>query len=90
MTLSVSVIGAGNLSYYWKKNGDDITDSKYAGIDAAKLTINNFTTNDQGKYSCVVKNCNSSIESEPADLALGNSKSMSRVSKQIWKYRATS
>ena len=71
MTLSVSAVGAENLSYNWKKNGDDFIDSKCNGFDTAMLTINNFIPDDQGKYSCVIKNCNASIESEQVDMALG-------------------
>ena len=64
-------IGAENISYNWKKDCKDITGGNYIGFDSPNLIINNFTSDDQGKYSCVIKNCNSSIESQQADVSLG-------------------
>ena len=73
VTLSVLAIEGDNLSYNWKKDGEDISDSKYTGTDTPTLTISEFLPDNQGKYSCIVKNeyDNSCIESHKADLALG-------------------
>ena len=71
MTLTVSATGAESLSYHWKKDEEDISSDNYDGVDTPSLTIKKFLPDDQGKYFCVIKNCNRSIQSEPADLALG-------------------
>ena len=71
VALTVSATGAENLFYTWKKDGTFISRNKYDGINTANLTISQFLPDEQGKYSCVIKNCNASIESEQADLALG-------------------
>ena len=69
----MSATGAENLLYLWKKNREDLTGhgNHYIGTDTSTLTISEFFPDDQGKYVCIIKNCNSSIESEPADLKLG-------------------
>lgn len=73
MTLSVSAVGAERVSYRWRKDEEDIIDpTSFTGIDASSLTINQFLPEHQGKYLCVIKHSEGSIESEPADLALGN------------------
>ena len=71
MTLSVSATGVEYLTYKWKKDGEDITDPKYSGIDTSTLTIEKFLEDDQGTYYVVIKNSHSPIESEQANLALG-------------------
>ena len=71
MTLSVSATGAEYLTYKWKKDGEDITDPKYSGMDTSTLTIEKFLEDDQGTYYVVIKNSHSPIESEQANLALG-------------------
>ena len=71
VTLSILAVGAENISYNWKKDGKDIISSNCIGFDSPNLTIINFVPDAQGKYSCIVKNCNSSIESEQADMTLG-------------------
>ena len=75
ITLSVSATGAENLIYLWKKDREDLTGhgDHYIGTNTPTLTINEFLPDDQGKYVCIIKNCNSSIESEQADLKLGMS-----------------
>ena len=70
MTLSVSAIGAEN--YEWKKDGKAITDSKCSGTDGPILIINEFSTDDQGEYSCVIRNRDGEVESKSANMALGN------------------
>ena len=72
MTLTVSATGAESLSYHWKKDEEDINGDNYDGVDAPNLTIKEFLPDDQGNYSCVIKNCNRSIQSEKADLAPGS------------------
>ena len=71
VTISVSATGADNLSYRWKKDGIDIYGDHFQGADTPTLTIWEFSADDQGKYSCVIKNCNGSVESEQAELTLG-------------------
>ena len=73
VTLSVSATGAENLVYLWKKDGEDLTGhgDRYIGTNTPTLKISEFLLSDQGKYVCIIKNCNSSIESEEADLTLG-------------------
>jgi hypothetical protein len=67
----VSATGAENLVYLWKKDGEDVTGDRYIGANTPSLTISRFSPCDQGKYICVIKNCNSTVESEQADLKLG-------------------
>ena len=69
--LSVSATGAENLVYQWKKNGQDLTNDRYIGTNTPTLTISKFLPDDQGRYVCGIKNCNSTIESAQADLELG-------------------
>ena len=71
VTLSVSATGAENLIYQWKKNGQDLTDDRHTGSTTPTLMISKFLPDDQGRYVCAIKNCNSTIESEQADLKLG-------------------
>ena len=72
MTLTVSATGAESLSYHWKKDEEEISGDNYDGVDTQSLIIKEFLPDDQGKYSCVIKNCSRSIQSEKADLALGS------------------
>ena len=67
----MTVTGVEHLSYKWKKDGEDITNPKYSGIDTSILTIEEFSKDDQGTYNVVIKNSHSPIESEQANLALG-------------------
>ena len=73
MTLNVSAIGPGQLSYCWKKDGKPISDLKCRGTDGPNLTIDKFSTGDQGVYLCVIatENSHNSIESNPANMVLG-------------------
>ena len=71
VTLRMSAIGSGQLSYNWKKNGQDITDSdNCTGTDTAALTITSFTEENQGQYTCIVKNHIKTVESRPTKLKL--------------------
>ena len=75
VTLSASAVGSGNLSYEWIKNGKAIRDSiKCSGTCGSTLTINAFSTDDQGKYLCVIKNSHKTIKSESAKMELGSIK----------------
>ncbi len=69
VSLHVSAIGSGQLSYKWKKDGE-ITDPNCTGVHTAALTISSFSDNSQGDYFCVVKNNNMTIQSNPAKLEL--------------------
>ena len=68
VSLSVSAIGAGNLNYKWKKDGKDVTDPGYAGVDNSTLTIDLFTSAHVGIYTCTVGDSHRSVESDPAQL----------------------
>ena len=70
--MSATSRGAENLTYLWKKNGQKLYNNKYIiGTNTPTLTIGEFLPDNQGRYTCQIKNYNSSIESEQADLALG-------------------
>ena len=71
MTLSVTAVGEGTLCYKWKRNGNDVTQSKCTGIHTATLSISCFSLEHEGKYTCVVSNHEEATESEPAELLLG-------------------
>ena len=73
MVLSVSAIGSEPLYYKWKKNGEGITDPECTGANTPTLTIDSFSNEHQGMYSCIVNNKQASIESNSANLSLGNS-----------------
>ena len=68
--LSVSVVGPGPLSYNWKKDGVDIVDEEYTGVNEPILSIRYFMLKHEGKYLCEVKHDEKSIESVPAQLEL--------------------
>ena len=70
--MSATRSGAENLTYLWRKNGQNLYNNKYIiGTNTPTLTIREFFPGSQGSYTCQIKNYNSSIESEQADLALG-------------------
>ena len=72
VVLSVSAIGSEPVHYKWKKNGEDITDPECTGVNTPTLTIGSFSRHHQGNYYCVVNNEQMFVESDPANLALGN------------------
>ena len=86
ISLSVSATGAENLVYLWEKDGEDLTGrgDHYIGTNTPTLTISEFLIGDQGTYICVIKNCNSSIESEEADLTLGMFMSIIYIKNYIY------
>ena len=71
MSLSVSAIGLGSLSYKWKKDGQDITDPECTGVDTSNLTICSFSHEHVGSYMCIVSNHQMTVESNPAELESG-------------------
>ena len=74
VTLHVSAVGSGQLSYEWKKDQQKITDrDHYDGIDTAALTITSFSDKYQGDYLCIVKNDDATIESKHAKVELSKS-----------------
>ena len=70
VSLSVSAVGEGNLSYQWKKDDLDITDRRCIGIDTSTLTIISFSDAHVGKYTCTVQDSKTSVQSNPAQLDL--------------------
>ena len=71
VTLHVSAVGSGQLSYQWKKDQQEITDrDHYTGINTAALTITSFSDRYQGDYQCIVKNDDATLESKHARVEL--------------------
>ena len=54
-----------------KYTGTIESDAKYNGADGPTLTINEFSTDDQGEYWCVIKRSHNNIESNSAKMELG-------------------
>ena len=70
VSLSVSAVGPGPLSYKWKKDGVGIVDEDYTGIDEATLIVRSFSLEHEGNYSCEIKYNEKSMESISAKLEL--------------------
>ena len=68
VSLMVSAIGPGALTYLWKRGGTVIDDEDCTGVDEATLTIKSFSLKHEGRYSCEVKRDGKVIESDPAKL----------------------
>ena len=68
VSLSVSAIGPGALTYQWKRGETVIDDEDCTGVDEATLTIKSFSLKHEGRYSCEVKCDGKVIESDPAKL----------------------
>ena len=68
VSLSVSAIGPGELTYQWKRGGAVIDDEDCTGVNEATLTIKSFSLKHEGRYSCEVKCDGKVIESDPAKL----------------------
>ena len=64
-SLSITAYGTGSLQYQWQKDQVDI-----AGATTDTYTIDLFTQNDAGSYSCVVTNDFGSITSDIAELTV--------------------
>ena len=70
VSLIVSAIGPGPLTYKWKRNGIDIVDEDCIGVDEPTLNISSFSSKHEGNYTCEVKYDEMVIESETAKLEL--------------------
>ena len=70
-TVRVSAVGSGQLSYMWKKDGNEITNlDDYANIKTAALTITSFSENSQGEYMCKINDASTTVQSSPSNLEL--------------------
>jgi hypothetical protein len=60
--LSVTAVGAGTLSYQWRRNGVNLSDgpgpggSTIAGSHSPALAINPYNDANDGAYDCVIAN----------------------------------
>lgn len=73
VTLTVSATKAENLSYCWKKDGEDISDFQCTRTSTPTLTISKFLPDHQGTYIVMNNYDKHSVESQRAELALGKS-----------------
>lgn len=73
VTLSVNAAGPGikPFRYKWKRNGQDITNPKCSGVDTPTLSIDEFSSEHEGDYTCIVSDDEDNIESLSAELKLG-------------------
>ena len=70
-TVRVSAVGSGQLSYMWKKDGNEITNlDDYANINTAALTVSSFSENSQGEYTCKINDVSKTVQSNPSKLEL--------------------
>lgn len=68
---SVTATGTAPLSYQWRKNGTNLTDSStISGTTTTNLTIANVQLTDAGSYTVVVTNGYGSVTSTAADLEI--------------------
>ena len=70
VSLNVSAVGPGPLSYRWQRHGADIDEEVCTGVDEPTLTIPYFSLKDEGQYLCEVKSNDESVESDPSKLEL--------------------
>ena len=71
VSLTVSAIGPGTLSYKWKRNKADIDDEDYTGVGEPILTIPSFSLKHEGLYLCEVNHDDQMfLESKTAQLVL--------------------
>jgi len=66
-SISISAYGPGSLQYQWQKDEVDIAG---ATTETETYTIDSFTQNDAGRYSCIVTNDFGSITSDIAELTV--------------------
>ena len=71
VSLSVLAIGTGLLKYQWRKDGQDIKDPKCIGVDTSTLGITSVSDAHIGKYTCIVEDSQTSVESKSAQLEIG-------------------
>ncbi len=71
-TATFTVVATGdNLSYQWRKDGNDIS-----GEISASLTLNSVTSADEGSYTCIVSSACGSDTSDVATLMIVSSTSI--------------
>ena len=71
-TFSVAATGV-SLTYQWQKDGTNITDTAdtYNGTTTATLTVLSVELSDAGNYTCVVTGAGGSVNSNTAQLTVG-------------------
>ncbi|MDD9269540.1 immunoglobulin domain-containing protein, partial [Paenibacillus sp. GCM10023248] len=70
-TFSVTASGDAPLSYRWKKDGNELTDSgNISGATTASLSITNAQSGDAGSYTVVVTNAAGNASSNAATLTV--------------------
>jgi uncharacterized repeat protein (TIGR03803 family) len=68
---SVAVSGGSPLSYLWRKDGTNLTETAFVnGASARVLTLSNLTLNDSGSYSVTVTNALGKVTSAAAQLTI--------------------
>jgi autotransporter-associated beta strand protein len=71
VTLSVTAVGSGALSYQWRRNGDALADgSGVSGATAATLSISSAGTGASGTYTVIVTNSVDSVTSDAAEVVV--------------------
>jgi hypothetical protein len=70
VSLTVSAIRPGTVTYQWKRDEVNIDDEDCTGVDEATLTIGSFSQKHEGRYSCAIECHDNFIESDPAILKL--------------------
>lgn len=71
VTFSVTATGTAPLSYQWRRNGVNLTNTgKFSGVNTATLTITNVQQTEVGNYDVVVANAVGSVTSATATLAV--------------------
>jgi uncharacterized repeat protein (TIGR03803 family) len=68
---NVAVSGGPPLSYFWRKDGTNLTDNSFVhGASARVLTLSQLTLNDTGSYSVTVTNALGKVISAAAQLTI--------------------
>ena len=71
VALSVSATGAGTIMYEWMKDGSSIAtleSTDFTAADSPILRISHFSKKHEGKYSCVVRNQDNTLDSHTVNL----------------------
>lgn len=68
LSLSATVAGATPMTFKWKKNGADISESNVHGKTTSLLTISNFVAANAGSYTLVASNSLGSVTTPPTIL----------------------
>jgi len=69
-TLSVSASGSGDVSYQWREYGTDGVARDIAGATGASLIFDEVTTEETGRYDCVVTSLGLSTVTSPATITM--------------------